>query len=460
MLQLIRDKMKINISRKTIIIIISLLILLGIGRVLKVKGYIPKNYIYQSLVKLHILKPCYSAGVDMVEILRQEGFDYDQKNKEIILSSLNKLLDKNIKLAETPKIPTITHRVYLVTEDRTAKLDDFYIEEIKVNFNKLNDLGYNWQHNIWTNKASLFPDEIKNIKGVQIKNLTEFKDHPLYKYLLDILNKGNSLKPYLAEAADLTRLLAVQKFGGIYSDMDYEIYNPKALYDLMRKFDFIAGREIPSQLSYYGNAFFAARPNHPVINEALKIELRNRQLSINAPTYIKYPCNNYDTLYFNGPPLLTIAYFSKNNIDGNSDVILPPWMIFNLYFARFKNGISYNDLKIVPDLSFTSKQNDTKVCNYSLITKENFNISNQKMNLLFSNYIANITTKNFQIYYNINNANRDDLTPRDYENNIYYNLETRRMFDIIGADMFCGSWTEGGKVFRRKYYWSWQNTQK
>ena len=454
MLQHIRDRMKINISKKTIIIIITLLILLVIGRILKTNGYIPKNYIYQTLVKLNILKPCYNAGINLIEIIRQEGFNYDQENAKIILSSLNKLLDKNIKLPEIPKIPTITHKVYLVSEDRLTKLDDFYIEELKVNFNKLNNLGYNWQHNIWTNKTSLFPDDVVNIKGVKIRNLVEFKGHPLYEYLLEVLNKGNSIKPHLAEAADLTRLLAVQKFGGIYSDMDYEIYNPKALYDLMRKFDFLAGRETPSQASYYGNAFFAAKPNHPIINEALKLELRNRQLKEDVPTYIKYPCNNYDNLYFNGPPLLTISYFRKNNIDGNSDVILPPWMIFNLYFARFKNGIFYNDSEIKPDLSFTSKKNNTKVCNYSLITRENFNINNQKMNLLLSNYITNITTKNFQRYYAINNANRDDNTPRDYEHNIYYDLNDRKMFDIIGADMFCGSWTEGGKVFKRKYYWN------
>ena len=57
MLQHIRDRMKINISKKTIIIIITLLILLVIGRILKTNGYIPKNYIYQTLVKLNILKP-------------------------------------------------------------------------------------------------------------------------------------------------------------------------------------------------------------------------------------------------------------------------------------------------------------------------------------------------------------------------------------------------------------------
>ena len=450
--------MKIKLSKKLIIILISILFLVGMGRVLKVKGYIPKDFFYQSLVKLHITKPCYNSYKNMIEIFSQEGFDYKKTNEAIVNSSLKKLLDKNI--ADEPKIPTITHKVYLVSKQNPSSLNDFYIEELKANINKLNSLDQNWQHNIWTNDPDIFPDEIKSLRAVQIRPVEDLKDSPLFEVLLEIIAKGQTVKPHLAEAADLVRLMAVQKFGGVYSDLDYEIYNPAALLELMKKFDFIGGREKQNEFSYYGNAFIAAKPNHPILNEALRRNVRNRSSGSEVPFYIQYPCNGYDELYFNGPPLLTISYFSKNNIDGNSDIILPPWMIFNLNFARFKNSISYADesdanlgfiQKIKKIFKIGSEKDINRVCDYSIIRKDDFDLNNKRMNQLIADFTKNITMEDIQLYYELSEYNQS----KENKNNIYYNIENRGNFDIIGADMFCGSWTFGGKVFRRNYYWNW-----
>ncbi|MCT4635667.1 MAG: hypothetical protein N4A31_05455 [Rickettsiales bacterium] len=451
--------MRIKLSKKIVIVILSLLLAAGVGRILKVKGYIPKDAFYQGLVKLDVAKQCYNAYKTMLEVFNQEGLDYKKENEKIIASSLVKLLDQNAEISEIPKIPSVTHKVFFISLKSPPVLNDFYIEEMKVNFSKLNSLGHDWQHNIWTNKADFIPEEIRNIKGVRIRDVEEFKDSQLYEILLEILDKGQDIKPHLAEASDLIRLMVLQKFGGIYSDMDYEIYNPKALYELMQKFDFIGGREKQTEFSYYGNAFIAAKPNHPVINEALRMSLRNRVVNLERPIYIEYPCKGYDKLYFNGPPLLTIAYFRKNNIDSNNDVILPPWMIYNLNFARFKNGISYSNEED-SNLSFFERvkrmfrinvaKDINKVCNYSRITKDHFNLNNQNLDQLIIDFTDNITIEDVQKYYEID----DNMISEDYKNNIYYNIQNRRDFDIIGADMFCGSWTFGGKVFRRKYYWN------
>ena len=456
--------MKIKPSKKIIILVIAILILLGIGKILKVKGYIQKGLLYQSLVKLHILKQCYKAHSDLLEIMAQEGFDYEKLNEKAVLLSLDKLTSKNIQAHDKLKIPAITHRVYFVVENSPPILNDFYIEEMKVNFNKLNNLGGSWQHNIWTNKIDIIPDEVKNIKGVQIRSPEELKDSSLYETLLEIIAQGQIKKPHLAEAADLIRLMAVQKFGGIYMDMDYEIYNPKALFDLMGRFDFIAGREKFSQHSLYGNAFIAAKPGHPIINESLRRALKNRV--DNSLDYIKYPCSGYDQLYFNGPPLLTISYFSKNNIEGNNDVILPPWMIFNIAFARFKNGIYYNHheyhldsiSKVKEFFKIGSDKRSDMVCNYSIVTKEDFNLNNDKLDQLLADFSQNISMEDLEKYYQLKNASgRKDSGYRDYEKNIYYNLQARENFPIIGADMFCGSWTSGGKIFKKNYYWNFDS---
>lgn len=434
-----------KLFKKIIIILLVILLLIGVGRILKLKGYIPKYPVYAALVKMGVINYCYSALTDMLDIFKQEGFDYEEKNKEIVLNSLKKLQDNNVKLSDIPKIPTITHKIYFASPEGQTVLSDFYIEELKLNYNKLNSLGVEWKHYIWTNKPELFPQEITNIKAVEVKTIDEFKQHPAYSSLTDLIEKGSKIRPYFAQASDLFRLAVIQKYGGIYSDLDYEIYNQHALLELMKKFDFLAGRELPDRFSFYGNAFLAAKPNHPVINEAVTRSVSNYDIDIKdneEPLYLRYPCNNYDKLYFNGPVLITISYFSKNNIDGNNDVILPPWMVFNLNFARLKNNTGLVDVK---------KQE----CDYSAITKENFKKNSDNLEFMLKNYIENITIKDWQKYYDFKVLGLENSKYHDYENNIYYKLDYRKDFDIIGADMFCGSWTFGGKVFKRKYYWRW-----
>lgn len=456
--------MKIKLSKKIIVFIILTLVLLAVGRILKVKGYISKDFFYQTLVKIHIIKPCYNAHKNMLEIYNQEGFDYEKENERVIKDSLIKLADKSEIDSITTKIPLITHRIYLVNETSPPKLNDFYIELMKANSNKLNDLGVDWEHNIWTNYPDMFK-EVEDTKSVHIRNIAELKDNILYESLLEIIKNGQEKKPYLAEGADLARIIIVEKFGGIYMDMDYEIYNPLEMLKLMKKFDFFAGREVPSQHSQYGNAFFASKANHQIMIEALRRAYRNRINKSEAPTYIKYPCSGYDELYFNGPPLITMSYFSQNNIEGNNDVILPPWMIFNLNYARYKNGIYHSKQEEVKlDNWFVKKikklfrvgtpKFSDPVCDYSLITKEDFQINDKKIKQLMLQLTDNITMDDLEKYFKLKNGDREFLV---YEDNIFYNLKTRKEYPIIGADMFCGSWTEGGKVFKRKYYWRFLN---
>lgn len=439
--------MRIKIPKSLLIFLLIIVLIIGVVRALKYLGYIPKHPVYTALVKVGLLNYCYSAATDSYEIIKQEGFDYDEMNKQAVLNSLSKLTDKNLAISEIPKIPSITHKIYFTATAKPASLDDFYIEELKVNYAKLNTTSDDWQHYIWTNNPRLFPKEITNIKGVIVKTLDEFSKHQSYKNLLELIELGQDKTPYFAQAADLLRLMAVQKHGGIYSDMDYEIYNAEALYTLTKKFDLMLGRELPARFSFYGNAFIAAKPNHPVINEALERSFKHYHIDVNdntLPLYLRYPCNNYDVLYFNGPPLITISYFSKNNIDGNDDIILPPWMIFNLNFARLKNNTGLTDV-------------ETQECDYKAITKANFQKNNQNLSEMLSDYINNITIQDWQKYYVLKELGEDNSKYYDYENNIFYQLKYRKDFDIIGADTFCGSWTFGGKVFKRKYYWKWRN---
>ena len=162
----------------------------------------------------------------------------------------------------------------------------------------------------------------------------------------------------------------------------------------MSAFDFIGGRENLGAKSYYGNAFIAAKPNHPVINEAVGNLINNHGDISNSINHTKYPCNLFNRVYLNGPVLFTLSYLAANNSDGNVDVILPPWMIYNAEFARYKNG----------------------GCDYVIKGQKDLN--------------------SVMEYF----TNNEKVRAHTDKNGIYYNTNDRSKFPIIGADMFCASW--------------------
>jgi mannosyltransferase OCH1-like enzyme len=373
--------------------------------------FVMQGGFYNALVYFDVMKPCYRADKNPIEIFKQEGFDYFASDKKVTEDGLKKLANRDLK-AKDFKVPTISHHIYFTFTKNPTKLNAYYSEKMKATFNKLNIVDPSWRHYIWTNMPEIFPEELLKIHGVEIKSINEFKDHQLYPYLVEVIKKGDDLKPYFAEASDILRLVALEKFGGMYNDMDYEIFNPAELLKLMKEFDFLSGREITRKFGYYGNSFIAAKLNHPIIDEAVNRIIRNHVLN-NRPDYIKYPCSEHARIYVNGPPLLTMSYFAKNNINGNNDIILPTWMIFNATFARFKNID----------------------CNYNAVTKELFNQREENLQHLLEIYPINTKEEGVD------------------DSNIYYSIRDRKAYPIIGADMFCGGWSKNSKAIKkRKYY--------
>jgi hypothetical protein len=377
---------------------------------------VSKGSFYKALNYLHITKACYKSNEVFLEIFEQEDFDYTKMDKAVTNDGLTKLANKDLSPTQL-KIPTISHHIYFTSEENPRKLNEYLTGIVESSLLKLNNTE-DWQHYIWTNKPDIFADQLVNLKGVKFKDIQEFQGHPLYPYVIQAMDKGATLNAHFAEASDILRFMVVQKFGGMYNDLDYEIYNANSLVELMHKFDFMGGRETTADQIYYGNAFFASKPNHPIVNDIIAREIRNHsQIDPNLPDYVKYPCRAFDKVYFNSPPMFTMAYFSKNNIEGNIDIILPSWMIYNASFARYKNSD----------------------CNYSEITKDIFLERENNLDSLIKDY----TLK----------ASKEAL-PGD---NIYYSYQEGSKFDIIGADMFCGSWSKGNSdIKKRIYYWIWK----
>ena len=367
------------------------------------------DYANNLLAYLNITQKCYKPKEEnFLNLFEQENLNYIKHDKEITENGLDNLANIEL-LTDKLSIPQISHHIYFFSSINPQKINEHLLDITIQTLQRLNRFSKSeWKHYIWTNNPSMFLNETLKNSNIIFKNITEFDTYSLFPYLVEAVN-SNKISRF-SEASDLLRFMALEKYGGIYMDMDYEIYNAKFLLYLMNKFDFIAGRESISELSYYGSAFIAAKQNHPILKEMIKTEIRNYdKKNNNKPPYIKYPCYDAYKIIFNAPPLVTISYLKKNNIDGNRDIILPAWMIYNFGVAREKNSD----------------------CSYSNVTKE----SAQKINNNLESFIEKFNS-NFE--YN-------------GKGNIYYAYKDHNKFPIIGADMFCATWAKNKK---RLYYWN------
>lgn len=417
-----------KLSKYFIIFLLTVLLIVIVSKGSKRTSFNDK--VYNVLVGLNLInnKTCDSDDLDLY--LSQEGFDFEKENKKIIKDSLNKLY------AETPKeinlkIPAITHRVYFSSPRSKKNPKELYLEFYKSTVNKLNLLPETWQHNVWTNLPDIFPEEIKKLKGVQIRNISDLKGHYLYDTLVNIIKKGDKLVGHFSEASDLLRFMVVQKYGGIYMDMDYEIYNTNALHNWMHNFNFLG---IIGIKRYYETAFIAASPNHPILNKALELEARNNDLDTGAekPYCIKYPVDEYRKIYFSAPPLLTVAIVSEYNKQGTEDLLLPHWIAMNPALAQYKNGSC-------------DKTNE--------VSKDDFIKSEQNLKSIIKEF-----TEITKVY---SNPVYDAFKPfKPYQENIYYDPKYFGDFEVLGADMSCGTWAQEKQGFNRIYYWQWPFSKK
>ncbi|KKB96407.1 hypothetical protein SZ25_00502, partial [Candidatus Arcanobacter lacustris] len=283
-------------------------------------------------------------GVDKVEFYQNiknmftyRSWTFNNFNKFIKdICNVEQWFSDNKDLAEY-KIPANTHVVYFTSDKNPNSWKELYINKYLKTNERLNKADSNFVHYIWTNNPGSIPEQVKSSAGVIVKDLNEFKDHPLIPNLEDLLNKGQTNWKFFVEASDVMRIISQQKYGGIYHDLDYEVFKAKPLVKMMELLSFFAGTEEEGRSdSFIGNAFIASAPNHPVINEMVGIVKRNLNFEEGVPKYIVMPYNKFDSVICStGPMALTIAYAkAKANNDINDDMIFPPSVLYSVDYAR------------------------------------------------------------------------------------------------------------------------------
>ena len=233
------------------------------------------------------------------DLYYQEAIDYDFLRPKFLQDAKFKRanINKYIKEDGSTKIPLITHQIYF--SDAVNPISGVNLKHSIITTNRLNEVA-EFRHYIWTNDLNLIPQELRDIKGVEVRLISELASFRLFKELKLLISQENINKYNFAMASDILRIMILREFGGIYHDLDYYIINSSLLLEYLKAFDFIAAELHPEEYYFIGNAFIASIANHPVMQKATQLIQRNLNNNSFQPDYIKYPYNMFSKiLYYN-----------------------------------------------------------------------------------------------------------------------------------------------------------------
>ena len=281
-----------------------------------------------KILKAILIIVC-AGGIYMISIKCPNEFSFqaviDQENTKFTFATPNNenpnlapAYQKELKL----KIPAISHHIWLTSADKPKEINPIDLNHI-LNTLKILDAGeLKWQHILWTNLPNLIPETVKKLQatGMEIKNVKELKNE-LLQDDIDLMIKQKSF----SEASDLIRYMALQEYGGVYNDTDYEIFKP--IDGLMQLYDFIGAEhhyfydQKDGSFDTIGSAFVAASKANPIINQTVKLITRNHHEK-NLPDYIKYSCTKHNQILVKaGPMALTIAFYQEGDHPEANNVI-------------------------------------------------------------------------------------------------------------------------------------------
>jgi mannosyltransferase OCH1-like enzyme len=278
-------------------------------------------------------------------VLQQEGVPHEETYRNWRKDCKDKLEKLDSFKGEDYKIPAIEHAVFFTSNSSPKELKDEYVQKLSDTAKRLKAVNPNFRHILWTNNPDIRDIEsvqkiLKEVPNLEIKTIYEFADHPLQQNLSTLIEKGQQDSRAFVEASDIARVMVAQKYGGVYHDLDYEIFDAQAMVSYMKSFNYFNGREEHNRYdSFSGNAFIATAPHHPVIEKAAQLIKRNLDKGPDAPKYIHEPLNKFDSVICTtGPSVLNIAYHLEGNKHGNNDMMFPGNVLYNADFARDKSS--------------------------------------------------------------------------------------------------------------------------
>ncbi|WP_165380273.1 glycosyltransferase [Candidatus Finniella inopinata] len=329
------------------------------GPIFGIRTYPVSNFVAYSADKQTFFKP--SAPYYRNTVLPQEDIDIDKAYRQFDKLWRENHPDiachfDNLMATTEPRIPLVTHSIWLTNLDAPVELKDEFIVWFKKSCS-MNLVSVGWKHYLWVQDRTKLPKTVKELEkvGVEIKEvygvLAEESDFYGLKSNFDQEVSDSKF----GRASDILRVIFLYKFGGIYRDIDFEMTRPFT--GLHLAYDFYAG--IEGAYSCPCNAIYGSRPGHPVLSGLLEIFLRNYDPKT-TPSYILTSLNVggelLRTLCQTGPIALGVAVKKtilshgvisfglpiKDQPDGRRDRnIIFPSEVFFAYFNQGKNCDSF-----------------------------------------------------------------------------------------------------------------------
>ncbi|WP_165380388.1 glycosyltransferase family 32 protein [Candidatus Finniella inopinata] len=268
------------------------------------------NFVGDSHNRQNLWQP--GASYYRNTVLPQEGVDINKVYKQ-----LDKLYRENhpdvachfdnIMVADEPKIPFITHSIWLTNLDKPVELTDDFLRWYKQSC-KVHLASVGWKHYLWVQDKKKLPKTVREMEraGVEIKEVySELSDEKDFYGLKPCIDQEIAQAKF-GRASDILRCVLLYRLGGIYRDVDFEMTRPFT--GLALAYDFFSGIEYP--YSCPCNALMASRPTHPIIGKMLELITRNLDPKT-APPYIeqslKVGGEELKTLCSTGPITLGVA---------------------------------------------------------------------------------------------------------------------------------------------------------
>ncbi|MCT4634977.1 MAG: hypothetical protein N4A31_01845, partial [Rickettsiales bacterium] len=269
-----------------------------------------------------------TMDTEIIDFLVEHGAKCSNKAfEEIVENSLSNILfnpqstiDQKFKNLDAPKaeeakIPYILHQIWLTSPESPKEIRE---QDLKISLETHETFAkapVQWQQIIWTNDKNLFPKTVKVLEdnGIQVKSIYEHQDELASFEIIENLIAQQKW----GMASDALRYVLVNEFGGVYADLNFNFNRDTT--DEAHKYNYFT-QEFSSY--YIDNFFFAASPNHPIIQKIVEMVERN---IVNPPEYIaniKDQTSTKITDMSTANPTF-IAYYLEANKDGNIDVVYP-----------------------------------------------------------------------------------------------------------------------------------------
>ncbi|MGA2764955.1 MAG: glycosyltransferase [Spirochaetia bacterium] len=173
------------------------------------------------------------------------------------------------------------------------------------------ELHHNWEYRLWTDADNLSLMAESAVRWMH-----------LYESL-----------PRNIMRADMIRYVILQKYGGLYLDLDYELFRP---FDLLEESLVLPSESDPGEEIILGNCILASEPGHPFWECALT-ELEKSFSALGRRVL------EDDVLWITGPGLLTRTY--KEYFLFDRSIRVPPRNTFHPRTPR--NDQEYNAVRAI-----------------------------------------------------------------------------------------------------------------